>query len=68
MTHQRLATRDVVLLVAVALASAYVLLSETLSVLELAGALLILLGLAVAVVRRPAALALLRRTADADSA
>jgi len=50
------------------LASAYVLLNETLSVLELGGALLILLGLAVAVVRRPASFSLLRRAADADSA
>ena len=50
------------------LASAYVLLRESLSVLELAGAVLILLGLAVAVVRWPAAFALIRRTADADSA
>ena len=50
------------------LASAFVLLSESLTSLELAGALLILLGLAVAVVRWPAAFALRRRTADADSA
>jgi O-acetylserine/cysteine efflux transporter len=50
------------------LASAFVLLSESLTTLELAGAGLILLGLAVAIMRWPAAITLRRRTAEADSA